>query len=155
MVRNFKRSLAILVILILVASTYAFAAANTFKSSNLGVGSDPIMGYAVSDIVYDLDIAVDPPKVAKILFKLTTLDVTHTTAGDPPAAPVFVSINTLAPAVAPVWTAAGVCGGAGIVADAGAPTTSWSVTCTYVLGTGPNVADVLSLEVLASSSLNP
>ena len=148
MFRNLKRAVMVLVILVLAASTYAFAAANTVAPSNLGVGSDPVMGYAVSNIVYDLNQSVDPVTVYAISFRLTTLDVVSAV----PAPPVFVSINTAAPAAVPVWSATAVCSN-GIVADAAVPPLFWTVTCTMAVQ--PTVLGVLSLEVLASSSLNP
>ncbi len=69
MVRNFKRSLTVLVILVLAASTYAFAAANTIEASAVGYAASVVGGYTVSNVVYDLQ-DTDPTIVDAIQFDI-------------------------------------------------------------------------------------
>jgi hypothetical protein len=136
MVRNFKRSLTLLVILILVAATYAFAAANTIALSAVGFKAQTITGYAITDIVYDLNVA-DPTKLDKIIFSIAP-----TTVGDPK--PVVVLISTTATGSENYATST--C----VISLAASPYLS---TCTF---TAPiNVSAVVQLDIIASSSANP
>jgi len=81
MFRNLKTLLFVLVILTIAGAAYAFAANNTIAATNAGFGTTTISGYAISDVVYDLDDA-DPKMVDQITFVIT---------GD--VQPVTVKIN--------------------------------------------------------------
>jgi len=57
--------------LVLAVSAYGFAAANTFANPTaLGDGSQTISGYAVSNVKYTLDAAVDPATITTVTFDL-------------------------------------------------------------------------------------
>ncbi len=131
-----KVILTLLVILVLASSTYAFAAANTIALSAVGYKAQTITGYAITDIVYDLNV-LDPTKLDKIIFSIAP-----TTAGDPK--PVVVLISTTAAGSENYATSA--C----VVTLVASP---YLVTCTFV----PNitVASVVQLDIIASSSANP
>lgn len=137
MLRKSKRIiLSLLVILVLTASTYAFAAANTIALSAVGYKAQAITGYAITDIVYDL-VTGDPTKIDKIIFSIAP-----TTAGDPK--PVVVQISTLAPGSENFATST--C----VVSLAVSP---YLVTCTFAPTI--TVASVVQLDIVASSSANP
>jgi hypothetical protein len=72
-IRNRKlRFLVIFVLVaILAASTYAFAAANTVPASKAGDGSGAISGYTVSAIHYALN-ALNPGTIDTVTFTLDT-----------------------------------------------------------------------------------
>jgi len=138
MVRNFKRSIIVLVVLILVASTFAFANANTIALSAIGYKAQAITGYAVSAIVYDL-VDGTPTTVSKINFTIAPA-----TVGDPK--PAVVKISTTGVGLENFATSTCVAGGA--AGDA-----NWPVVCTF---TAPiNVIDIAHLDIIASSSANP
>ena len=150
MFRNAKRFTSILLVLILAASTYAFAAANTVAFSNAGVGVGEVGGYAVSDVAYVFDLATTPlaPTVSKILFTLKPA-APNTIA----ALPASVHISYLVAGSAKYTTAA-VCGGAGIVVVGAG--TEWRITCDLSLDTPatlPAITAVVALHVVASSAV--
>ncbi|MCK5633889.1 MAG: hypothetical protein KAI06_02330 [Anaerolineales bacterium] len=65
------RSFGILVLaLILAASVYGFAAANTVPATYAGDGNGGISGYTISNIVYDLDSDGDPSDIDGVTFTL-------------------------------------------------------------------------------------
>lgn len=137
MLRKSKRIiLSLLVILVLTASTYAFAAANTIALSAVGYKAQTITGYVITDIVYDLNVT-DPAKLDKIIFSIAP-----TTAGDPK--PVVVLISTTAAGSENYATSA--C----VVTLVASP---YLVTCTFVPTI--TVASVVQLDIIASSSANP
>jgi len=145
--------MALLVILILVSSTYAFANANTITKSNLGFKASPVTGYAVTNVQYDLDDAI-PSNLVEITFDLepiapndrppllVTISTARTAAvvADPAANPPIAAIAA-APANWLQW-------GCGIT---GASPT-WTATCTP--SAAVDVGTVYSLDIVASSSLN-
>jgi phosphate/sulfate permease len=135
MVRNFKRAITVLVVLILAASTFAFAAANTTVPSAVGYLAKVVDGYAVTQIVYDLN-AVDPTTLDKINFTITPIDGVALN----PALVVKVQyalggswkVCTLTPGVAPIV----------------------AVVCDY--SAAPiAVTAITALNIVASSSLDP
>jgi hypothetical protein len=66
------RSFGMLVIaLILAASIYGFAAANTVPGTSAGDGSGTISGYTVSNIVYGLNSDGDPSTIDSVSFTLS------------------------------------------------------------------------------------
>ena len=150
MFRNVKRFTAILLVLILAASTYAFAAANTMIDSNVGYGASDIRGFTVSAIVYDLTVSADPPTVNAVGFNLTTNDPSPTAL----SGPVYVAVNTtgnaatLPTAGTPNWANASCTFGASV---AGA-FIIWPVVCIFT--TEPTVTAVISLDIVASTSLD-
>jgi len=135
MVRNFKRAVTVLVILILAASTFAFAAANTIERSNLGYKASVVTGYTITDIRYDL-LDTDLTKVKAVIFSLTPVVPND-------AAPVLVKISTVVGPPQNFGTSTCVVSGA-------SPT--WTATCTF--GTPVNDIDLVTLDIIASSSAN-
>jgi hypothetical protein len=131
-----KVMLTVLVILILASSTYAFANANTIALSAVGSQVQPVTGYLITNIVYDLTTG-DPTKLSKILF-----DIAPATSGDPVPATVLISTTT-----APNYTTSEcVITGGNLV------------TCTFgtvALPVAINVISVTKLDIVASSSANP
>lgn len=69
MLRNFKVLSVVLVVIVVAASTYAFAAANTVSATKAGDGSGAISGYAVSSVVYNLNSS-DPTLLDSVDFTL-------------------------------------------------------------------------------------
>ena len=70
MLRNFKVLLIALVVLVLAASSYAFAASITgIPTSKAGTGSGAVSGYAVSAVTYAFN-ASDPTKLDSVTFTL-------------------------------------------------------------------------------------
>ena len=59
MLRNLKVLSVVMVAILLAASAYAFAAANTVPTTKAGAGAGAISGYTVSNVVYNLN-AADP-----------------------------------------------------------------------------------------------
>ena len=133
MARTFKVMLVALVVLVLAGSAYAFAAANTVPDSAAGYKANEVSGYTVTEVVYDLN-ASDPTLVDKITFKVGP------TTGTVEAA--LVEIRTVSAGSWKVCTL-------GTAAAHIIP-----VTCTY---TSPTLAlaDIVALDVVASSSLDP
>jgi len=70
MFRNFKVLLIALVVLVLAASSYAFAASITgIPTSKAGTGSGVVSGYAVSAVAYQFN-STDPSKLDSVTFTL-------------------------------------------------------------------------------------
>lgn len=61
---------AILAVLILSASVYAFAAANTVPDTEAGAGTGTISGYTVSNVTYTLD-STDPQQLDSVAFDIS------------------------------------------------------------------------------------
>ena len=131
MFRNFKFLLAILAIIVVAGSAYAFAAANTVPDTNAGYAAAVVSGYTVTNLVYDLD-ATDPTIVDAITFDI------EPTSGSQKA--VLVKVQTV---TAGAWTTC-------TLADGTLPQVD--VTCTY--GALP-LANVTALNVLASGVADP
>ena len=149
-----KAFLALLVIFILLSSTYAFANANTIQKSNLGFKASPVTGYAISNIAYNLDND-DPTLLSTITFNIVpiapndrpplllaistarTAEVVENLTANPP-----ISAIAAAPADWEDWS----CGISGA-----SPT--WVGTC-VVADPGIDVGLVYSLDVVVSSSLD-
>lgn len=125
-----------LIVIIVTASTYAFAAQNATALSAAGYKAQTITGYSITDIVYDLNVA-DPAKLDKIIFSIAPV-----TAGDPK--PVVVLISTTATGSENYATST--C----VVSLAVSPYLS---TCTFLAPI--NVSAVMQLDIIASSSANP
>jgi hypothetical protein len=70
MFRNFKVLMALMLVFVLIGSSYAFAAANTIEVSNAGQGSDTVSGYGITNLVYNLN-DTDPTTVDTITFTVT------------------------------------------------------------------------------------
>ena len=134
MFRNFKRSLTVLVILILAASTYAFAASNTIAPSTVGYASTSVAGYTVSNIVYDLD------DDSATLVHAINFDIDPTVGTLPAAVVMIQTANGAAP-----WKVCTLSAGT-------APT--MHVACSYP-GGSLTVAAIAALNVTASSTTNP
>lgn len=133
MFRNFKVLLIVLAILVVAASAYAFAAANTVPDSNVGYGDSTVSGYTVSDIVYNYN-ATAPTTLDSIAFVLTSDGLLNT------AKPEVQISTTTGVAAADFATSTCVVSG----------TAPWVATCTF--DTPIDVVDVVALNVLASSS---
>ncbi len=90
------RSFGMLVLaLILSASVYGFAAANTVPDHKAGDGSGNITGYTISNIVYDL--GADPSTIDGVDFTL-----------DAAASQVHITLNGGS------WTSCGISGGVNV-----------------------------------------
>ena len=136
MARKFKGFLSVLVILVLAASTYAFAAANIVPDSAAGYKASAVPGYTISNIVYDLNTA-NPTKLDKIIFNIAP------TTGTAAAVTVKISVT----AVQDFTTTECVVTLAGTL-----------VTCTFGTVAVPaafDVANVVQLDIVATSSANP
>ncbi len=133
MLRKFKVLFIALVAIVVAGGSYAFAAANTVADSAAGYKDSVVSGYAVTNVVYDLN-ATDPTLVDNITF-----DVAPTTGS---AVAKLVEVQT---ATAGDWM---ICG----LADGTAPVIN--VTCTYTNPTLELTA-VTALNVVASSTLDP
>ncbi len=135
MVRNFKRSITVLIVLILAASTFAFAAANTTVPSAVGYLAKVVDGYAVTNIVYDLT-ALDPTTIDNITFTITPLDADVTNAAKIVKLQIVGAgawkTCSLVPLVAPIV----------------------AVTCDYSASAIP-VSSVVTLNIVASSTVDP
>jgi hypothetical protein len=132
MFRNFKVMLVVLVVIIVAASAYAFAAGNTVPDTAAGYTANVISGYTVTNIIYDLNVD-DPTTVDKITF-----GIDPSTPGDPEAAVVYLQTALTGP-----WTTC---------------TVTTNLTVTTVVcdpATSPAVEDVTALNIVASSSSNP
>jgi hypothetical protein len=135
MVRNFKRSVAVLVILVLAASTYAFAAANTIEASAVGYAASVVGGYTVTNIIYDLDDA-NPTIVDEITFNI------NPTSGVAALEAQVVMIQTTN---AGAWKVCSLV--PGVAPDV-------AVTCTFPAD-ALTAASITALNVSASSTTNP
>jgi hypothetical protein len=128
MFRNFKVLLTVLVVLVVAASAYAFAASNTIEDSAAGYAAKVVPGYTVTNVVYDLD-ATDPTVVDAITFDIA-----------PSSGSVVAAIVKLQTAGAGAWTDCSLVAGT-------AP--SMVVTCAYG---SLQLANVTALNIVASSS---
>jgi len=70
MKRNSRIFILVLLALVMAASTYAFAAANTVPTSSAGDGQGAISGYTISNIHYTLD-AANPALLSSVAFTVT------------------------------------------------------------------------------------
>jgi hypothetical protein len=84
---NFRSSMlfiAMLVVLVLATSAYAFGSSSTVPTTRAGEGRGTIPGYTVSNIVYAFDNA-NPSNLTTVAFDLNnpaaTVKVSATTAG--------------------------------------------------------------------------
>ena len=71
MFRNFKVLLTVFVVIVIGASAFAFAAANTVPNTNAGYGASTVSGYVVTDIVYGYN-AIDATTLDDITFTITS-----------------------------------------------------------------------------------
>ena len=69
MLRNFKVLFVVIVVVILSAATYAFAAENTVPDTKAGDGTGTVSGYTVTDVVYTLT-ATTPTTLDSVSFDL-------------------------------------------------------------------------------------
>jgi len=135
MFRNFKRSITVLVILVLAASTYAFAAANTIEASAVGYAANVVGGYTVTNIVYDLK-DTDPTFVTDITFNI------NPTSG---AAALEAQVVMIQTANAGSWKVCSLV--PGVAPDV-------AVTCSFPADS-LTAANITALNVSASSTINP
>jgi len=135
MYRNFKRSITVLVILVLAASTYAFAAANVIEPTAVGYAASVVGGYTVTNIEYDLQDS-NPTIVDAITFDI------NPTSGLAALEARFVTIQTS--------------GGGGWLTCALVPgvAPAVDVTCTPPADS-LLVSAITALNISASSTLNP
>jgi hypothetical protein len=131
MSRNFKVLLIALVVIVLAGGAYAFAAANTVESSAAGYKASVVSGYAITNVVYDLNDN-NPALLEEITFDVAPL------TGSVRAA--FVKIQTEDEGT---WIN---CLVGGVVIN------SQPVTCEVE---GLAIDQVTALNVVASSSVNP
>lgn len=145
MFRNFKVLMVIMLVFVLIGSSYAFAAANTIEVSNAGQGDVPVSGYEISDLVYNLN-ATDPTKVDTIVFNVTpdAAGVTKNAAevvyllADSSAAWIQCTVGApTAPAVAPAVGAT--CDYTKAVTLAMVDVDTTNVVASSTLGTGPAI----------------
>jgi spermidine/putrescine-binding protein len=132
MLRNFKVLLALLAVIVIAGSAYAFAAANTVPATNAGYVASVVSGYTVDNIVYDLDDDT-PTNVAKITF-----DINPDSSGNKAA---FVQIQTT---TGGTWTTCNV-----------SSATDKEVHAVCTPASTLAIADVIKLNVVASESSNP
>jgi len=130
MFRNFKALLFVFAILVITGSAYAFAAQNTVESSAAGYKASVVPGYAVTNIVYDLD-DTDPTTVDEITFDVAP------SSGSAAAALVKIQTETSGS-----WTDCTLSGSG----------SSRAVTCTFG---SLLLEDVTALNVVASSTTDP
>ena len=128
MFRNFKVLLTVMVIVIVSASAYAFAAQNTVADSAAGYKANVIPGYTVTNIAYDLD-ATDPTLVDAITFAVA-----------PSSGTVVAGAVKVQTATSGSWPTCTLVAGT-------AP--SMTATCTF---TDLELIDLTALNIVASSS---
>ncbi len=134
MFRNFKVLMTLMLVFVLIGSSYAFAAANTIETSNAGQGDEPVSGYEITNLVYNLN-ETDPTIVDTITFTVT---------------PDAAGLNKIAAAVAYIQ------------ADTTAPWIQCTLadgvlpiklaTCDYTQSISLLMADVDTTNVVASST---
>ncbi len=83
---SIKNLLLLIPTLIVAASVYAFAAANTVPESGAGDGSGTISGYTASNITYDTNDDGNPSTLDEVTFDLAA------TAGAGTPTEVFVEV---------------------------------------------------------------
>ena len=69
--RTLQVSLIAFVVIMVVSTTYAFAAGNTVLPATGGDGASDVSGYTITNVSYSLD-ATDPTKLDGISFTLNT-----------------------------------------------------------------------------------
>ena len=139
MFRNAKRFTAILIVLILAASTYAFAAGNTVPETSFGYGTDTIAGYTVTLVTYT-PLATDMSKLSIVSFTLTADNNLDTHIPD-----VLMSTSPASPTLAASYalnTCVETATGTGYV---------WTVVCTYTAASEPLISAATSLHIIAST----
>jgi hypothetical protein len=120
-----------LVVVVVAASAYAFAAQNTVADSAAGYKASVVPGYTITDVVYDLD-ATDPTIVDAITFKV-----------GPTSGTVEAALVELQTADLGTWK----------VCTLGTPVSHVTpVTCTYG---SLNLDAITALNIVASSSIDP
>jgi hypothetical protein len=122
MKKQSKLVLVVLLVMVLSAASYAFAATNTVDDTYAGDGEGAIAGYTVSGITYVLD-TTNPSLIASVKF---TLDET--------AATVKAELSNTAGTTTAWSTACTLSGG--------------TYTCTF--SPGFNVLDAYTLRVVAA-----
>jgi hypothetical protein len=114
----------LLLVLILAASAYAFAAVNDVDKSAAGDGAATISGYDVTNVHYTLDTS-NPIQITKVEFDIANKDSSA-------KVPVTVKAKLIA-------------SGTWFTCSASSPWTHWSCPITSV-----TVADALNLAVAAA-----
>jgi hypothetical protein len=69
MLRNFKIPLIALVVIVISATAYAFAAANTVPATKAGDGLGVVSGYTITNVAYTLN-ATNPSTLDTVSFDL-------------------------------------------------------------------------------------
>jgi len=131
MLRNFKVLMLVFVVVVIAGSAYAFAASNTIADNAAGYKASVVPGYAVTNIVYDLD-STDPTLVDAITFDIA-----------PSSGAAVAAIVKIQTESSGSWTSCTLQAGT-------AP--SMEATCTFG---SLALEDVTALNVLASSTLDP
>lgn len=121
---SIKNLLLLIPTLIVAASVYAFAAANTVPESGAGDGSGTISGYTASNITYDTNDDGNPSTLDEVTFDLAA------TAGAGAPTEVFVEV---------------VSGSNNWFSCANSAGSTWNCVIT-----GTNTADADSLNVVAA-----
>lgn len=124
--RSFKmRHLALMMlVLILAAATYGFAAANTVPDGGAGDGQGTISGYTIGSVNYNL-LGSDPSKVASVDFTVTP------NGGAPAAQTVKITLDDT------TWYDCSNTSGS-----------TWS--CSFTSGNEPTVLSASQLRVVAT-----
>ena len=141
MFRNFKVLMALMLVFVLIGSSYAFAAANTIETSNAGQGDQPVSGYVITSLVYNLN-GTNPENVDTITF---TVNPDPAGTNKIAAKVVYLQADasaswiqcTVTPAVAPEVTAA--CDYTQAVTLAMADVDITNVVASSTTGTGPAI----------------
>lgn len=127
---TFRFVIALIFVLVLSATAYAFAAANTVDASKAGDGAGTIAGYAVTAIKYEHD--TDRTKIKKVSFVINETAPTNVYARftDSPTAPtVFGDWSTIC------------------------TLTTGRYACDF--GTAVEIVGMKALQVVASSNVTP
>jgi len=115
----------VILVLILSAFVYGFAAANTVPESGAGDGSGAVSGYTISNIAWSL-LPANPAVVNNVSFNVAP------TAGAGPAATVSITVDA-----GTTW-----------VSCAGPVGTTF--TCSFPGGSEPAVSAITALQVVAT-----
>jgi hypothetical protein len=119
------RSLTTLIVLIILSAfIYGFAAANTVPETGAGDGSGTISGYTISNVDYTL-LSGSPEDLGSVAFDV------NPTAGAGAAGEVQITVD----------------GGTTWVSCSGPSGSTW--TCTFASGSEPTVLGATSLQVVA------
>ncbi len=120
---DLRKSALLLLVLMLAAVTYGFAASNTVPDGGAGDGQGTISGYTIGNVSYNL-LSTDPSKVASVSFTVTP-------NGTAPAASVVkITLDGT------TWI------------DCTAGATAW--TCAFASGSEPTVLSASQLRVVAT-----